>query len=171
MLRELHVCLGVLFSTILVSHTDISVNQRRSLRPTALCVFRQGDQILVFRATDPATGEVFYRPFGGEIEFGERAEAAIVREIGEETGESIDAVRLLGVLENFFAYGGEPDHEIVFVFNANFTDRRVTDDVAVQGRDERGNVLPGTWMELSAFGVKHPPLYPDGLLQLLRGNG
>lgn len=120
------------------------------------------------RATDPATGEVFYRPFGGEIEFGERAEAAVAREIAEEIGESIDGLRLLGVLENHFVYDGEPGHEIVFVFNADFTDRRVTDGVAVQGRDESGNVLPGAWIELSAFGDKHPPLYPDGLLQLLR---
>ncbi len=147
------------------------MNQRRSIRPKALCVFRRGDQILVFRATDPASGEVFYRPFGGEIEFGERAEATIAREIAEEIGEPIDDLRLLGVLENRFAYNGEPGHEIVFVFDGNFTDPRVADSGAVQGRDESGNILLGAWIELRAFGARHPRLYPNGLLQLLQSDG
>ncbi len=54
------------------------------IRPLALCLFRNSGRILVFEGYDPLKQQTFYRPLGGGIEFGERAEDAVRREIREE---------------------------------------------------------------------------------------
>jgi 8-oxo-dGTP pyrophosphatase MutT (NUDIX family) len=88
------------------------------LRAIAICVFRHQDHILVLDISDPATGERFYRPAGGGIEFGEHSLDALRREMREELGAEIHSPLLLGVLENIFYYNGQPGHEIVFVYDA-----------------------------------------------------
>jgi ADP-ribose pyrophosphatase YjhB (NUDIX family) len=140
-----------------------------SIRLLAIAVFRVGDRILVARGTDPATGAVFYRPLGGGVEFGERAAAALAREIREELGAEIDAPHLLGVLENVFDYAGRARHEVVFVFDARFR------DPALYARGELAVVEPGVgweparWVALGEFAAGAARLVPDGLLALLRG--
>jgi len=56
------------------------------IRPLAICIFRNNDRILVGEGYDPVKRETFYRPLGGGIEFGERAEETIRREVREEIG-------------------------------------------------------------------------------------
>lgn len=43
----------------------------REIRPKAVGVFRRNDEILVFEGYDAVKDEVYYRPLGGAIEFGE----------------------------------------------------------------------------------------------------
>ena len=138
------------------------------IRLLAVAVFRAGDRILVARGTDPVTGAPFYRPLGGGVEFGERAVAALAREIREELGAEIAEPQLLGVLENLFEYAGRPRHEVVFVFDARLR------DPALYARDELAVVEPGAgwdparWVPLQHFGAGLARLVPDGLLALLR---
>lgn len=65
----------------------------------------------------PKDASYFYLP-GGHIEFGERAKAALIRELSEETG--IDAseaeFRFVGVSENIFTQENIPRHEINIYF-------------------------------------------------------
>ena len=64
----------------------------------ALCVFRRADGALLLAfGHDHVKGQDFYRPLGGHIEFGERAEEAARREIMEELGAAVDGLRLLGI--------------------------------------------------------------------------
>jgi ADP-ribose pyrophosphatase YjhB (NUDIX family) len=93
------------------------------IRPIAICIFRHGNRILVGDAGDPVTGELFYRPPGGGIRFGERSEAALRREIREELGAEIDHPQLLGAMENLFTFDGQQGHEVVFVYDAEFKDK------------------------------------------------
>lgn len=138
------------------------------IRPLAIVVFRRDDGcILVAPGFDPVKQQRFYRPLGGEIEFGERAEAAARREILEETGAEIDQPRLLFICENIFTFLGSPGHELVWTFESSFKDRRFY-DCEIVPCDEGGSGFEAHWLPLSLFQRGEAPLYPDGLLDELR---
>ncbi|WP_336359940.1 hypothetical protein [Haladaptatus sp. ZSTT2] len=44
----------------------------RKIRPVVLGLVRRNDEVLVGRGYDPEADEVFWRPLGGGMEFGER---------------------------------------------------------------------------------------------------
>ena len=145
----------------------------RRIRPIAICVFRRGDWILVGDGYDRVKGERFYRPLGGAIEFGERGEDAIRREIREEIGADLADLRLLGVMDNLFTFEGEPGHEIVLVYDGRLTDPSLYDKSALAGLHGVDDGIPFTasWTRLEDFGDGNPPLYPDGLKELLARGG
>lgn len=143
--------------------------KKSRIRPLALCVFRRGDKIFLARGHDSSKNETFYRPIGGGIEFGERAQDTIIREVKEELDTDVADLRYIGTLENIFVYEGKPGHEIVLLFDGRFLDSRFNeDDFTIQGRDDGQLLFDACWMSLSYFHAKaSPPLYPDGLLDLL----
>jgi 8-oxo-dGTP pyrophosphatase MutT (NUDIX family) len=139
------------------------------IRPIALCVCRDGDRILVAEGRDSKKGQTFYRPLGGTIEFGERGEEAVRREFREELGADLTDVRYLGMLENIFTYEGRRGHEIVLLYDGRLSDRSLYEKNVVMG-DELGTPFKAVWMRLDEFGPGRPPVYPDGLVELLRGS-
>ena len=137
------------------------------IRPLALCVFRDGDRILVFEGFDPLKNQTFYRPLGGGIEFGESSEDAVRREIREEMNAEITDLSFLGTFENIFTFNGIPGHEIVQVYSGRMTDPRYIGQVEMFGHELTGEIIKLVWKRLSEFG-REAPLYPEGLLDLLR---
>ena len=117
-----------------------------------------------------AKDQVFYRPIGGRIEFGERGHETVIREVKEEIDADVKEVRYLGALENIFHYEGIPGHEIVLIYDGRFADPALNrDDAVVQGIDDGGILYQGAWHTVADFRhPKAPPLYPDGLLQMLQ---
>ena len=107
------------------------------IRPIAICVCRDGDRILVAEGRDSKKNQVFYRPLGGMIEFGERGEETVTRELMEEIGATLTDVRYLGTLENIFVYEGRRGHEIVLVYDGKLADRSLYQNEVIQG-DELG---------------------------------
>jgi ADP-ribose pyrophosphatase YjhB (NUDIX family) len=75
---------------------------KTGIRPIVLCLFRDGDRILVSEAYDSAKGDYYCRPLGGGIEFGEHSRDAMLREIQEEIGAEVESLELIGVLESIF---------------------------------------------------------------------
>jgi ADP-ribose pyrophosphatase YjhB (NUDIX family) len=137
------------------------------IRPIAICVFRRDDgAILVAPGFDSVKQQRFYRPLGGEIDFGERAEDAVRREIREELGAEIEDVRLLAVTENIFTFLGANGHELVWSFEARFTDPSYYEGDVVLC-DEGGAAFEAHWVPLSVFERGEAPLYPNGLLDHL----
>ena len=137
------------------------------IRPKAVCICRRGESILVAPAYDSVKQETFYGPPGGGIEFGERAEDAVRREMVEELGVALRDLRLLGVLENIFTYEGESGHEITFVFEATLEDSSLYSVEEIAGV-EGLHPFVARWMDLEEFRLDGPPLYPQGLLALLK---
>lgn len=134
----------------------------------ALCVCRRGGRILVQSLTDPADGGRFHRPFGGGVEFGERAADAVRREFREELDVELSGLVLLGVMENLFTYAGRPGHEIVFVFDGALDDAAMYGRGDLVGRESDGDPVPAVWISLDEVEASGVPLYPAGLLELLR---
>src|SRR5436309_15550234 len=92
------------------------------IRPIAIGVFRRDGRIFVAEGYDPAKGETFYRPLGGAIKFGERAQEALVRELREEVKVEATNLKFLGAIENIFNFKGQTGHEIVLVYEGDFAD-------------------------------------------------
>lgn len=135
------------------------------VRPLVIAIIWRGDQILVSKGYDHNKQQSYYRPLGGEIEFGEYAADALLREFREEIDADLTNLQYINVLENIFEYEGKPRHEIVMIFQADFADHSFFEkeefDVV-----EQDTVEKGYWKSWADFDEK-TPLYPVGLSSLL----
>jgi ADP-ribose pyrophosphatase YjhB (NUDIX family) len=137
------------------------------VRPLAICVLRRADgAVLLAAGFDEVKGERFYRPLGGTIEFGERSEETVRRELREELGAEIDEPRLLAVFENIFEYRGRPGHELVWVYEAGLAQPALTGDDVILA-DEGGARFEAHWIHPNDLLGGGPKLYPERLLELL----
>jgi 8-oxo-dGTP pyrophosphatase MutT (NUDIX family) len=152
------------------SYRASDVMRDRRIRPIAICLFHRGGRILVFEGHDPVKGETFYRPLGGGIEFGERGEETIAREIREEVGAEVANLRFLGPIENIFTFMGEPGHEIVLVYDGDLANPALYEREALDLVEEDGTHFKGVWKSPGEFS-EVAPLYPAGLLEMLSGWG
>lgn len=145
------------------------MNRKSRIRVLALCIFRRGDYIFVAEGYDALRKQQFFRPIGGGVEFGESAENALAREVMEEINAPVKDVRYIGMLENIFEYEGQPGHEICILFDGAFVESfRNADDYVVQGSDDDDVLYTARWMKVADFTLpESPPLYPDGLLELI----
>ena len=117
--------------------------------------------LLVSEEANPS-GELFHRPLGGHVEFGEYALDTVRREFREEIGQALTGVLLAGVLENIFRWGGATKHEIVFVFTAAFADEAAY-EIGEQAILDTPHPTRVIWRPLEAAS---PPLYPEGVADL-----
>ena len=137
------------------------------VRPLALCIVRRDDgSILVAAGYDEVKQQRFYRPLGGEIEFGETAAEAARRELLEEIGAEVTGLRLLATFENIFTYRGTRGHELVWALEGRFTDASMYEGEVVVC-EESGARFEAHWVPLEVFVRGEAPLYPDGLLEAL----
>lgn len=139
------------------------------IRVLSLCLFGNGTRILAARGVDEVKKEVFFRPFGGGVELGERSDIALEREISEELGQSIAHPILLDVIENLYEFNGKPGHEIVFVYNAKFEDESIYDCPIVQGIEAHKQLeLQGHWLEVDDVLAGRVLVYPSGIERAIR---
>jgi 8-oxo-dGTP pyrophosphatase MutT (NUDIX family) len=140
----------------------------KCIRVIAICAIWSERGILVFEGFDSIKGTFYYRPLGGGVEPGETSEEAVAREIQEEVGLEITALRLLGVMENRFDLQGEPFHEVVFVYEGSFRDERARQRDEFTVEEDNGQTLRAVWRDLNSFDNNHR-LVPEGLSALLQG--
>ena len=138
------------------------------IRPIALCVFHNNNRILVFEGYDKAKDEIFYRPLGGGIEFGEKSEEAVRRELKEELNVEIANLRYLGMLENIYTFNGGSYHEVVMVYDGTLVESGLYERDMILGKEANGDDIRAMWKALDEFKERKFILYPPGLLELLR---
>lgn len=158
--------------TVLYRSSELSPkksSKRPRIRAVAICVFRNGDKILVKEGHDPTNQERFYRPIGGAIKFGEYGRQAIVREVMEELSAEMADIRLMGIHESVFTLGGRPKHEIVMIYDARFEDESLYQRPSLDAYEESHDThFEAIWKSLDNFrSAGCPPLYPEGLFELL----
>lgn len=138
------------------------------IKPKAICVFSNDNKILVSEYYHYETGEPFYRPLGGNIDFAEDSKQALKREIQEELQTDICQVQLLDVIENIYYYKEKYSHEIMFVYDGAFQDDtfyELDEFEAFEKTDKR--TFKVKWKSLEDFIIGDDVLYPRGLLELL----
>lgn len=139
------------------------------IRPLAICVFRNEDRILVAEGYDPVKKQTFYRPLGGGIEFGERSEETICRELMEEIGVEVaqGSLEYLGAVENIFIFNGTPGHEIMMIYDGVLKDSELYDQSMILGKEANGDDIRAMWKALDEFREGKSILYPTGLIEML----
>jgi 8-oxo-dGTP pyrophosphatase MutT (NUDIX family) len=142
--------------------------KKNRIRPIALCVFLNNNRILVNEGFDPIKQQTFYRSLGGGIEFGEKAEDTVRRELKEELNVEVGDVRYLGTLENIFTFNGTHSHEIVLIFDGVLEMSGLYEQAVIVGEEANGEVIRAVWKSLDEFSEGKSILYPPGLLELLR---
>lgn len=139
----------------------------RRVRALALAVLLYRDHVLCAEGYDAVKGEQFYRPLGGEIEFGEPAAEAAVRELREEIGRAVEVRAALGATENLFTFNGAPGHEVCFEFVCEFAAGAEPGDLAPIVANEGGRGFTARWLPLAeVLGGSHR-VYPEGLAERL----
>ena len=98
------------------------------IRTSAMAVIQKNGKILACKGYDEIKGEHFYRLLGGGVDFFEKAEDALLREIKEEIGIDIIIKRRLDVVENLFEFNGKKGHEIIFLFEAELPEIYMNQD-------------------------------------------
>lgn len=139
------------------------------IRPIVICLCSFENKILVFKDFDSVKKEIFYRPLGGGIEFGEYGIDAIQREFQEELEVDLNNLKYLFTMENIFTLNGNRGHEIVLVYDGQLSDASLYGQELVGHEDDENNTpfkaYWRSWQEISQEGY---PLYPDGLSDILK---
>lgn len=100
----------------------MTVHPQHPQLAVSAAIFRGGNLLLVRRARSPAKG--FYSLPGGRVEFGESLQAALHREVDEETGLNIEIVGLAGWREVLPSASGG-GHYLIMSFAARWTGKEV----------------------------------------------
>ena len=99
------------------------MSRKNNIEVKTICLIKnESREIFVSEGYDSVKKQYFYRPLGGNVEFGERSIDTLKREIREELGEDIINLKLFLILENLFQFEGSPRHEIMFVYTGNVAD-------------------------------------------------
>ncbi len=136
------------------------------VRPIALGIPWRDGEVLVAQLDDSVKAERFYRPVGGEIEFGESSRAALVREFKEELGADIEVNRYLGTIENRFTFEGLHGHEIGIVYEVSFLDD-IPGSRPLTGHDDGDRTFQAAWESIATLREAEVTVYPEGVLDLL----
>lgn len=140
--------------------------KKKRVRVIVIAIICKGESLLASKITDRSNGDVVYRPLGGAVEFGERCEDTLKRELLEEIGAEISITKYRGMIENIFDFEGRQRHEIVFAYSADFADSKLFRRKRFKRLDseELSNV---EWVSFDQFGKDGEKLAPKGLYQLL----
>ena len=133
----------------------------------AVCVFHRDGMILVSEGFDPIHKEIYYRPLGGEVLFGERGENAVRREIRDGLKTTLAEIKYHSLLENIFTFENQTHHELVLVYEGRLSNNLLYEAKEITGTETGEELaIKVIWKRLDEFGSDDPPLYPEGLLKL-----
>ena len=136
------------------------------IRTIAIALIRRDDRVLMAEGFDAIKKTSFYRALGGGVEFGESSWIGLVREFQEELSTEIINPKYLGCLENIFECHGNPGHEVVFVYECEFSDRSLYEpDELVFVEGDRKSLAK--WVKISDLRSGDMRLVPESFATCL----
>ncbi|MCA1991699.1 MAG: NUDIX hydrolase [Coleofasciculus sp. S288] len=142
------------------------MNQPNRIRVIALGLIRNGDRTLLAEGYDPVKQQTFYRALGGGVDFGETSHDALRREFQEELQAELTNIKYLGCIENLFVYNGQPGHEIIQLYQGDFTDPKFyqLEQVEFTEGDEKATAL---WLDIKQCKSGELRIVPEQFLEYL----
>jgi len=135
-----------------------------TIRFKALGLHWRDGQLLASEVLDDAGRVKGVRPLGGTVEFGETAEAAVIREFREELDVAVEITGSPVFMENIYTHEGTLGHELLAIFDVKFSDMAYADDTRIAFREDSGATCFAEWFSLDKLDQPGGPrLYPDGL--------
>ncbi|WP_063687011.1 NUDIX hydrolase [Bradyrhizobium stylosanthis] len=140
------------------------------IRVVAIGLHWRDGRLLAAEVRDDAGRLRGVRPLGGEIEFGESWQVALMREFDEELGIEIAITSAPLMLENIFVHEGSTGHEVIFLAEVAFPEGAFAGQDRIDFREDNGEEIVARWFDLAELDVDGgPQLYPTGLKELLLG--
>lgn len=134
------------------------------IRLKSLGLHWRGDRLLAVEVLDDTGRVKGVRPLGGTVEFGETAEAAVVREFREELGITVEILGPPVFMENIYTHEGSLGHEILAIFNVSFPADVFADETRIEFKEDDGTQCFAEWFALDTLDLPdRPQLYPAGL--------
>ncbi len=126
---------------------------------------RRGEEILVIEEKDATKGSVYYRLFGGGMEFQEKATDTLRREYKEEVGADLISERFLGVIENPFEIKGIKAHEILMLYEVELPKYYYENEKFISNCDL--GISQAMWVNKSEFIKGNKVLLPVEIVEYL----
>lgn len=124
-----------------------------------MCLIRHEDKLLLSEGYDKTKEEHFYRFLGGSLEFGERLEDGVKREIKEELGCEVENLKLLTVIENIFTFEEKKGHQIVFLYAGDLSNKDLYKKEEIHITEDTYEV-DAKWVPIKELQEGDIPLYP-----------
>jgi len=135
-----------------------------TIRFKALGLHWRMGKLLAAEVLDDAGRVKGVRPLGGTVEFGETAEAAVIREFHEELGVIVEIIGPPVFMENIYTHEGSLGHELVAIFDVKFADTAYDTETRIKFHEDSGTICFAEWFSLDTLDQPdRPRLYPDGL--------
>lgn len=124
-----------------------------------MCLIRCGDTILLSKGYDKKKKQSFYRFLGGSLQFGERLEDGVKREIKEELGCEVENLKFLTVVENIFTFEEKNGHQVVFLYTCDLSDKSLYGKEEIHIIEDTYEV-DAKWIPIKELQEGGIPLYP-----------
>lgn len=137
------------------------------IKVKALGLHWRNDALLAAEIYDDAGRVKGVRPLGGEVNFGETWQFAVVREFQEELGLIVKIVGDPIIMENIFTHEREVGHEVVFINEVQFPSGAFVNEDVVFFNEDNGAECVARWFPLNELDTGGTELYPAGLKSIL----
>ena len=124
----------------------------------SLCIIERDKKLLLCKGYDSVKKETFFRIIGGTVDFREKAEEALRREIREELDSELENLEFVTVVENIFTYEGAKAHEICFLYKGDLSNKDAYKKRIIPIPDAKD--FPAEWVPISDILEGKSILYP-----------